>query len=297
MKIILIFCLLPFAAFAQQTALFETTIYVEDALGNIDSVTVGHDPEANNQYNPEFGEIDIDASFDSTFEVRAAHYLDFASHTGAITLSKKIIGGLESFIHPVYNCYPVQSQIALFIYAVHEPVTVKWKKADFEDSYCRVGSIITTHCFPGLIYEWWNEEPALALTACMAEDSTYTSYLFDYGSFGFYRLEQIEGQGLDTVFALLLTFASQNPSPVCTATVSSKDATQGELPLSFYPNPTTGLVFTNAEQALRYQVFDIQGKPVAEGIGNTVDLSKQSPGIYFILDKESYRTEKIIKLE
>ena len=63
-------CILPFCLYGQQAAFFETTIYFEDAVGNIDSVVVGMDEEANFEYNPQFGEADIEAPWDSVFEVR-----------------------------------------------------------------------------------------------------------------------------------------------------------------------------------------------------------------------------------
>lgn len=55
----------------QPTAMFEATIWFEDAAGNRDSIVVGYDTLATEDIDPAFGEAEITSPFDSVFEVRA----------------------------------------------------------------------------------------------------------------------------------------------------------------------------------------------------------------------------------
>ncbi len=55
----------------QNVPYFETTIWVEDAIGNRDSVVVGFDPNATDEVDTTFGEIPNDSAFDSILDVRA----------------------------------------------------------------------------------------------------------------------------------------------------------------------------------------------------------------------------------
>ena len=51
---------------------FSITFLFTDNVGNSDSIRVGFDSTANGEFNPQFGEIDLQAPFESTFEVRAS---------------------------------------------------------------------------------------------------------------------------------------------------------------------------------------------------------------------------------
>ena len=70
-----------------------------------------------------------------------------------------------------------------------------------------------------------------------------------------------------------------------------------------YPNPTTGVLYitsNNNIQDIDYQIIDICGRLLEQGHaeGNTLDLNRQKPGVYFIRLLEGNRilsTEKIIK--
>lgn len=70
-----------------------------------------------------------------------------------------------------------------------------------------------------------------------------------------------------------------------------------------YPNPTTGMLYISTDEDLQnpdYQIIDIYGRLLEQGRaeGNTIDLSRQKPGVYFIRmshDNRIITTEKIIK--
>jgi hypothetical protein len=67
----------------------QTTFYFEDAVGNRDTIVVGADRASNEEYNPQFGELDLPGSFDSVFEVRATHKIGFNWGQPPYILSKK----------------------------------------------------------------------------------------------------------------------------------------------------------------------------------------------------------------
>ncbi|HFA48291.1 MAG TPA: T9SS type A sorting domain-containing protein [Bacteroidetes bacterium] len=294
MKATLFLWMLPLFGLCQQTAFFETTIYFEDAVGNRDSVVVGHDLDANVDYNPQFGELDIKTPYDSVFEVRAARYFDFNSFTGEMVLSKKIIGHAEGSVLPTYNCLPDVEPIALFAHAKYQPITVSWDKGQFNNSFCRAGTVLTSHILPMVTEFWAGEEGILEFTSCMAEDSVYSSYLFDYGEFGFFRLEQVEGMGQDTAFGLLITFIRQGTSfSPCTATVIvGTDETYRE-DVNVYPNPTTGELYFEKEITENYVMWDTYGRQVMSGKENPVDMSGLAPGLYYL--KLDNVVKKVVK--
>ena len=55
---------------AQLTPLFETTLYVEDAIVNRDTVMFGFDPMATSDIDEDFGEVALNTPFDSILEAR-----------------------------------------------------------------------------------------------------------------------------------------------------------------------------------------------------------------------------------
>lgn len=65
--------------------------------------------------------------------------------------------------------------------------------------------------------------------------------------------------------------------------------------LNVYPNPSqTGLF--NISESIDFVVVDLYGKIVAQGAGNSVDLTNRPSGVYYIRDVHSGWNSKIIKL-
>ena len=75
------------------------------------------------------------------------------------------------------------------------------------------------------------------------------------------------------------------------------------IEMRIYPNPTTGILYITSNsdiQDIDYQIIDIYGRLLEQGQakGNTLDLNRQKPGVYFIRlfqDDRILSTEKIIK--
>lgn len=92
---------------AQKVAMFETTLYFEDAVGNMDSIRVGHDTAANSTFNTDFGEEFINAPFDSVFEVRAAHRQGSNLMIWKIYCRKRLLAQQRAHCMQCTNAYSV----------------------------------------------------------------------------------------------------------------------------------------------------------------------------------------------
>ncbi len=296
--------LLPFQAFTQQTAFFETTLYFEDAVGNRDTIVIGHDPDANGSFNPEFGEVDINVPWDSVFEVRASHGEDAFYYDNPIPLedvfSKKIIEVAEGGIDTNHNCMPFKRGIILHVSQRYYPLKIYWNPTDF-DNVCSVNSTITPHQNPLTAFEWWTDPNALADSACMADTSELIISTFPGPWIDFYAMDQIEGMGLGRVDGILLLFGNQNyPDTPCDKDIVNTEFLSESIRFSIFPNPTMGLVNLKSESTFTWQLFDITGKLLAIGNEATIDLADYPDGIYLLsatpLDGGPSVVEKVVKM-
>jgi len=297
---IMVCSLLPLWLYSQQTAFFETTIYFEDAVGNVDSVVVGMDEDANYEYNPQFGEADIEAPWDSVFEVRAAHTLPIGNDN--LVLSKKIIASTEGGIHPTLNCILLAEAIELYYYAKYLPVTVRWDRSAFADSFCRVGSILSLNYLPELVEQWWVGLEPGSQYSCMAEDSSFITDPANDGTFNISMMDEVEGIGEDTIHALLLNYRFQNAIDTpCDATVvfTSEPEEAPHEGAILFPNPTRGLLYMQEGYERGYEMYSSQGQLLEQGFGQQIDLSAYPNGVYFLRMREGthYWVEKVLKLD
>lgn len=156
--------------------------------------------------------------------------------------------------------------------------------------------MILSHTLPMIIGPgWWDQPGALELSACMAEDSSFTTFMIDTYSTGFYRIEEVEDVGLDTVHALLLHYRFLGaPSSPCTANVivNAPETHETVLP-TIFPNPTNGYLYMENPKQTSYGVWDISGNPVRQGTGFPIDLNGLPAGLYCL--RIGDRIEKIVK--
>lgn len=134
------------SAIAQNNPLFETRLYFEDQAGHKDTLSVGFDTSANEFFNPQFGEINLEQTFSDVLEVRAAHrsIIDLPGFDGV--LSKRIITSGEKvdlILDPSRICH-TGGNIILFIKTNHFPVKITWDSLDFVNSQeCIYNSFMT----------------------------------------------------------------------------------------------------------------------------------------------------------
>ena len=302
MKWTILLILVPLFGIAQQNAFFETTIYFEDAVGNRDSVIVGHDENANDNYNPVFGEIDIAEPWDSVFEVRAAHYLDWQHPDGELLLSKKIIGSNEGGIHPNYGCLLINEPIIVFANIKNLPLSIHWDQSSFSGSICRNRSTLTPHVLP-MISEYWYESPIGGIYTCLAEnDETIINEFYIDDGFGFYLVDSIEENKLDTMVAMLINFRFQNAldSP-CSAIVSNNNVENYQEKIIIYPNPAHNQISIDSYAYDNWMIINQDSKLLKKGSNQSLNVEEFQSGIYYIslFDKQGrlLQTIKFVKTE
>ena len=53
-------------------------------------------------------------------------------------------------------------------------------------------------------------------------------------------------------------------------------------PYNFYPNPSSGELYVNIDGDFNVIIYDVLGKVIQETNNNSIDLSNEKNGIYFI---------------
>lgn len=155
--------------------MFQTTFYFEDAIGNRDTIIIGADTAANNEYNPLFGENDMPNSFDSIFEVRATHAIGFNWGQPPYILSKKIVGSCEPYIN-LPQCFGGGMAI-FFVRAKYQPITIRWDMT-YMDNLCNKASFLTPDKAWELVSPFtWFENPIRY--GCASKSGSYTLSLGD----------------------------------------------------------------------------------------------------------------------
>lgn len=295
---------------AQQNALFHTTIRFEDAIGNKDSVIVGYDPLATSGIDPEFGEAEITAPFDSTLEVRAISRFDFEQ-----SMSKVIIDQSE-FI-PAYNCN-LGPRIGIFVWSKYQPVTVTWDSVIFLDERCLRGSFLSNHILDEVAGPI-SPDDIPPICACMAAQDSYVFDLTYEGLLAQYQVASpdldifhalsmeadVEGMGTQVIYGLRF-----NPediggyTPCYWITTDTDEPATPTAPLAIFPNPSSGPIHiagANATGFEQLRVFDAMGKWVRELEVNhgEATLSGLPAGIYQLQtqDKDGKRyMGRVVKL-
>ena len=285
---------------AQKVAMFETTFYFEDALGNMDSIRVGHDTAANSTFNPDFGEEFINAPFDSVFEVRAAH-----RHSTGLNLenklSKKIIGSTEGPLYPVDNCIIGGERILFAVHSKYPPVTVTWDSTEFLHSYCRVGSHLSDLFVSETFWEWWLNPEWVKEFACLSDTGTYVIDFNGKWDVPYLVLPfPVEGgNGMDSVHCLLF-----KPNPYYLYTPCQSWWVGTENPEVHYinlwgPNPVQDVLSRSDQVDADWQVVSLLGEVLLEGHGSTISMGGLPIGNYVVVSllDNGMDIQKIQKLE
>lgn len=302
MKTVLLFVLFPLMAIGQKKAFWETKLFFEDGIGNKDSITIGHDIEANKDFNPDFGEINIkDLPWDSVFEVRASH--NEAAHNLASpkVLSKKIIGATEAGLHPTYNCLFVREPLKAFVKIKAMPLKISWDSTR-HSGFCNKKDFLTPHILP-LIFPNWFDDPEFIENpsfVCLSEKQSFIIDNFTKNTNGFvdYILDVQNDGSIDTIYGLLISFRTESSSnSPCSGTVNVFDVVAQELAIKMFPNPTSNFINFESTESLKWELFDFQGRLLKFGQEHIIDIQDFKDGLYILKVKinDITITKKIIK--
>jgi len=270
---------------------FSFTLYVEDAIGNRDSVIVGYDEDATDGEDPAFGELDIeDIPFNGALDVRVVNY-DYQLSPDVLYPENLIF--FQSKIQIVKkDCSFYQGPFpppGVGIKADNYPITITWDSTAFEE-LCTTQSVFTDW-HPG----GWFDASDGSLTkenlkntsqVIIEKHFAHSSYLTD---------------NLDTVKLFFIGFI---PDPTI---VDVKNINKEEINFSISPNPTSHSFFiknktsTNTENQI--QLFDLNGKMMIEknihllqNQNIEIETTHLSAGIYFLkISNEEYsKIQKIV---
>jgi len=292
--ILIICCLNIYSVCSQIEPLFQTTVYFEDGIGNKDSIEVGYDYDANNNYNPSYGEEDIRTSFDSIFEVRGMHYFDKKDDA---VLSKRIITRSEtSFTFAngsVDSTCQIGSRVLFLVNIENQPLKITINKHDFLTDKCRAGSYMTPDVFSDLGPNWWEFENAQY--GCLGAENKF-EFILDKDAFvgetlWYERKVELENDSLETYYGITFNFKrSHSPDqfePCPDIRVSTIAPIDLNLDFQISPNPVRNFlrVKTDLLDEAYVQIYSVGGKKVFSRDSSnlsSIDVSDLSPGVYFV---------------
>lgn len=291
-------------AFSQQTALFETQIYFEDAVGNKDTIIIGYDTASSSFYNPEFGEENITAPFDSVFEVRAGHGISYGLRD--YVLSKKIIAHSEPIFGLPYSCDQPE-EIIFFIHTIHQPVKIKWESALFDGDSCIGGTFLTHFATHNSVF-WWQLPERENRFYCASQIDSVELLLgrennrSQFGELYYDLLYQIKGRGIDSIYGVAVGMTVPRLSTFACDIITSTATVTPPTSLSVYPNPTADLLHLKEGKLKWLKIYNQQGQIVWQIVQwnkwQSIDLSHLPSGVYFLqaLQENKLVRQKILKL-
>jgi len=254
---------------------FTFKLFLSDAVGNQDSLTLGYDPGASYGLDTQFNEMNISAEpFDSVFEARAAAYNYYMSPGCDYWRAPVWDIETKTFI-TYYDCdlgeglWQESSSIAVLVKARHLPVTVSWDSNLFAED-CRDQSLIAN----------WTPGGWFDACCCFGDGSLNSlninsSYVFD-------STDVIAIKGNDTLFAFFI--------PIADEIILNTESIDPDYSVKVFPNPSNGVVNFNLPElestdlSLDLFIYDQTGKILLTkklDQNKNIDLSSYPRGVYF----------------
>ncbi len=297
---------MPILLGAQKKANWETQFYFEDALGNKDTITLGYDTDANSDYNPDFGEVNIKAvPWDSIFEARASHLEGANDHASPNVLSKKIIGSSKGRLDSEIDCSFNREALQFFVKVKHLPLKISWNQDVFNND-CISQSYITPHHLPLIIPDWFRDTLGIYNTNaffCLGEYSEYVIQNFSEvdNSFFPYILEPKTDGKPDTIhgFLVLALPIEEAYFTPCPERVNTEDLNENNLKINVHPNPTTSSVRIDLQGAFSWRLYNVQGIGLLTGKEHEINIEALPGGMYFVEINTGKHivTKRIVKSE
>jgi Secretion system C-terminal sorting domain len=302
---IILLLLIYNVAIAQNSLLFESKIYFEDASGKRDTIEIGYDTIANDIYNPTLGESDLKDTFNPDFEVRASHSYDWDRNSTQCILSKRIIGSCEKIIDlkdPLRTCYGGEP-IIFFIKTKNQPVKIFWDKTIYDENIksCIGSSFFTPdynyHVLDPLLWILWPNKRF----ACAGKEDEFivnldpqfieSNYPQEYT---FSTKRKFSNKLEDTILGVELNFEISNdfsPCQLISQTDTYLDEKQTFEKQFIYPNPASNYLLINnsiVNPIISIMIFDQSGRLLEKfndlnisEMNHKIDIEELEPGIYY----------------
>lgn len=258
-------------------------LWFEDAVGNKDTIWVGGDPSSSSQnLNPQFGEVALDAPFDSVFEVRAVHGNDQDWVTSKIIVDHNDSPG---------QCY-LPAHTRIMVHSKYPPVKISWDTVLLIANYpCNINTVLTPDIWTSMLQYWYEARIIYCMMtrSFIEEDFYYSEYPTVAPSQLLNHDFEVEGQGVKNLPGLW--FSGFWDSPYCyTLLPSIENYYNAQTSLSFTPNPVYDKIAIHSNH-LHQSMKEIKVCNVAGQLLNTYDANDVQfeisfvdcqPGLYFI---------------
>ena len=272
-KTVLLFVLILFSiiTFAQQ---FSFNLYVEDALGNRDSLVLGYDPLATDSIDAAFGEVDIKSNpWDSVFEARVSKESYLYGIPTYMPAHESKVQILEHDPQSPYSPMGPQftSSVYIAVKNMHPPFYLSWDSILFQDSSIMSSGFWFLHLIDGGIFKTFETDSFCSQNSFSSIESYYMS-------------------ANDTIWLLGFTFSSFN-------TLGVDHTSKGTASLSAYPNPCEDVIsfdFANVNSISDLLIYNSLGQLIRqESISKIqdkvqVNISEMKSGIYYyqVIEKD-----------
>ncbi len=282
---ILLICSIIFSVPTLKAQEFSTTLYVSDQLGNIDSVTIGYDPEAIDGLDIDYGAINMADSLRNVLDIRVGlgNLENWVPFWNEETTTVKDIAFYESKIEivpkeclsliPVSNALGFSAFINVFIKPQSYPIKVHWDSEMFS-SDCVSASLISDIPIGG-----WFDFPC-----CYSEHSKVFFAEREEMTFTKHVGPVILDQQQDTILLLSLILRDVLNS-------NSNDVFQETNPI-IYPNPNDGTFFI-PEKAKEIKLYDLNGNSI-EFLQHDNEIMIKEHGLFILnytIDSRRYSTK------
>jgi hypothetical protein len=287
--------------FAQNDSIdYLVPFYIEDAVGNKDTVYAGGSRYAVAGYNPQLGEVNlVDVPFDSILEARLVRAIDIIDYINEPPVcSKKMITRFNDF-GTFGDCSIAMEAFVIVLNCKYPPFTVSWEQDVFEEGavlYCSQGTYIVNSMVSFLLSNgiWAGEEGFDA--SCLAHDVANATFQLWGGTFpggpfgGDFALYPVEGS-MNEVDSLqiLLGYFNANGTEPCATYINSTDSPEVESDqLKLYPNPTSNRVYLELGPTLELkelEVISLTGQTLYRARfydQSGIDVSELPPGVYVL---------------
>lgn len=292
----LLLSLAPVAVLAQQpeTPIWEMRFYIEDAVGNKDTLEViaaenASASELDPAWNEEIAPLPLNATFGA---VIVAERFDIFPEP---TYQKRTV--IKANYIPPIDCHSFSSTIGIYIHAIHQPVTIKWDRALFNSERCLRSSLISNNYGHDAVtlWDWFNPTMPNNVFWCMAsEDSLVietTAEAYTDVFFPITNTVEIEGMGEQTIYGVAF-LGIDYPYWPCVNIVAAGEAEEAEAQLALAPNPVreeAQLAWPASHAARWLAVWGADGRlhqqyAIAQGAHTfTLPVAALPAGLYWIV--------------